>query len=151
MKRLFQILVLTAVIIFPGADLFLSGQENPGMTRYTPDFKFKDGLYLNFDQIKANNPIPKAKLLTSADYNDREFFDKIFTSDHVYYYDEMGVRQEIRKSDVWGFARNGVLYVQIQEKFNRITFVGKICHFVADITTYDSRYNYSPYLLFNNR
>jgi hypothetical protein len=36
------------------------------------------------------------------------------------------------------------LAIQIQENFNRITFVGSICHFVADITTYDSR-NYGNY------
>jgi hypothetical protein len=36
----------------------------------------------------------------------------------------------------------------IQGNFNRITFIGRICHFVADITTTDSRYSsnyYSPY------
>jgi hypothetical protein len=57
----------------------------------------------------------------------------------------MGVRQEIAKNTIWGYSRNGVLYVQIQANFNRITFVGSICHFVADITTYDSRYYNSPY------
>jgi hypothetical protein len=56
------------------------------------------------------------------------------------------VRQEVDKSNIWGFARNGVLYIQVQDNFNRITFVGNICHFVADVTTYDTRYNnYSPY------
>jgi hypothetical protein len=146
MKRLIQMYLLVSMI-FLGTDPLLYGQEKQGMVRYTPDFKFKDGIYLNFDQIRANSPIPKAKLLTSADYNDREFFNKVFSSDRIYFYDEMGIRQEIRKSDVWGFSRNGVLYVQIQENFNRITFVGNICHFVADVTTYDSRYNnyYSPY------
>jgi hypothetical protein len=38
-----------------------------------------------------------------------------------------------------------VLYIQVQDNFNRITFVGNICHFVADITSYDSRSYYSPY------
>ena len=36
----------------------------------------------------------------------------------------------------------------IQGEFNRITFVGSICHFVADVTTYDrynNNYYYSPY------
>jgi hypothetical protein len=56
----------------------------------------------------------------------------------------MGIRQEILTNSVWGYARNGVLYVQIQENFNRITFIGSICHFVADVTTTDSRYS-SPY------
>ncbi|MFN8239828.1 MAG: hypothetical protein U0X39_03645 [Bacteroidales bacterium] len=116
------------------------------MVRYTPDFRFKDGIFLNFEQVKANSPIPKAKILTSADYNDREFFNKVFASDNFYFYDEMGVRQEVAKNDIWGFARNGVVYAMIQGNFNRITFMGSICHFVADVTTYDNRYNYySPY------
>lgn len=123
-----------------------NGQEKDSTIRYTPDFKFKDGIYLSFDQVKINSPIPKAKLLTSADYNDREFFNKVFESDKVYFYDEMGIRQEVEKSNIWGFARNGVLYVLIQDSFNRITFFGNICHFVADVTTYDTRHNnYSPY------
>ena len=57
----------------------------------------------------------------------------------------MGIRKEIVTNSIWGYARNGVLYIQIQENFNRITYVGSICHFVADITTYDSRYYGSPY------
>jgi len=122
-----------------------SGQETEGMVKYTPDFRFSDGIYLTFDQVKYNKPIPKAKLLTSVDYNDREFFKKILEGDKIYFYDNMGVRQEVVRSNIWGYARNGVLYVQIQENFNRITFVGNICHFVADITSYDSRSYGSPY------
>jgi hypothetical protein len=145
MNRLYQII---AIFLFTGLASFnfAIGQEQEGKVRYTPDFKFKDGIYLNFELVKANNPIPKAKLLTSADYNDRDFFKKVFESGKIYFYDEMGIRQEIDKSSIWGFARNGVLYVLIQDNFNRITFVGNICHFVADVTTYDTRYNnYSPY------
>ncbi len=115
------------------------------MVKYTPEFKFKDGIYLNFDQVKLNSPIPKAKLLTSVDYNDREFFKKILEGDKIYFYDNMGVRQEVAKNNIWGYSRNGVLYVQVQNSFNRITFVGSICHFVADVTTTDSRYYNSPY------
>ena len=131
--------------ILSASILHLNGQEKRTMVKYTPDFRFKDGIYLNFDQVKLNNPIPKAKLLTSVDYNDREFFKKIFEMDKVYFYDNLGVRQEIPKNSIWGYSRNGVLNIQIQENFNRITFVGSICHFVADITTYDSRYYNSPY------
>ena len=114
-------------------------QDKEEMVKYTTDFKFNDGIYLNFEQVKLNSPIPKSKLLTSIDYNDREFFKKVFESDKIYFYDNMGIRQEIAKNTIWGYARNGVLYVQVQENFNRITFIGNICHFVADITTYDTR------------
>jgi hypothetical protein len=141
-KRVFFLIyfLILITILIP-----LNGQEKEGMEKYTPDFRFKDGIYLNFEQVKMNSPIPKAKLLTSVDYNDREFFKKIFESDKLYFYDNMGVRQEIPKNSIWGYSRNGGLYVQIQESFNRITFIGSICHFVADITTYDSRNYNSPY------
>jgi hypothetical protein len=146
MKKYFELLVLVSIITSSFSEASVSGQEKEGMIKYTPDFKFTDGIYLNFDQVKANSPIPKAKLLTSADYNDRDFFNKVFSSDRIYYYDEMGVRQEVEKNNIWGIARNGVIYVMIQGNLNRITFVGNICHFVADVTTYDSRSNYySPY------
>lgn len=144
MARGIRVFILMSVIASAFTVFRAVGQEKEGMVKYTPDFRFKDGIYLNFDQVKNNNPIPKAKLLTSVDYNDREFFRKLFENDKIYFYDNMGVRQEVSKNNIWGYARNGVLYVQIQENFNRITFVGSISHFVADITTYDSRY-YNPY------
>lgn len=146
MLKVQRIFLFMSLFSFTIPCLQLAGQEDKtGMVKYTPDFKFNDGIYLNFDQVKMNNPIPKAKLLTSVDYNDREFFKKIFEGDKVYFYDNMGIRQEIAKNNIWGYSRNGVLYVQIQENFNRITFVGNICHFVADVTTYDSRNYGSPY------
>ena len=144
MRKYFRMMFLGAVIFQMLGIFHAEGQEQEGMVKYTPDFRFRDGIYVNFDQVKLNSPIPKAKLLTSTDYNDKEFFKKLLESEKIYYYDGMGVRQEISVSNIWGYARNGVLYIQVQNNFNRITFVGSICHFVADVTTYDSRY-YSPY------
>ena len=148
MERVKRFLIVLVVIIYATSLLPVSGQEGEGLVKYTPDFKFRDGIYLDFEMVKQNKPIPKAKLLTSFDYNDREFFKKVFQMEKIYYYDDIGVRQEIEKSNIWGYARNGILYIQVQEGFNRITFVGNICHFVADITTEDARYSnypYSPY------
>ena len=124
----------------------LAGQDNERqMVEFTPDFRFNDGIFMTFEQVRENNPISKAKILTSADYNDRDFFKQVFENDEVYFYDAMGIRQEVSKEDIWGYSRNGILYVQIQGGFNRVTYVGNICHFVADITTYDRRYYGSPY------
>ena len=145
MKKFFRKFTLIMVHLSVFCFVPLMGQEQKGMVKFTPDFRFKDGIYFNFDQVKANSPIPKAKLLTSADYNDKEFFKQLLESQKIYYYDNMGVRQEVDKNSIWGYARNGVLYIQVQEVFNRITFVGNICHFVADIVTYDPRYYNSPY------
>ena len=141
LKIIFLISLLLSAIPYTG----LNGQDKDGMVKFTPEFKFNDGIYINFDQVKLNSPIPKAKLLTSIDYNDREFFKKVLEGEKIYFYDNIGVRQEVPKSNIWGYSRNGVLYIQIQENFNRVTFVGSICHFVADITSYDNRSYNSPY------
>ena len=145
MEKVIRVTLLICLFFSAATLLSAQEQEKGKMVKYTPDFRFNDGIYLNFDQVKLNSPIPKAKLLTSVDFNDREFFKKILASEKIFFYDNMGVRQDIERNTIWGYARNGVIYVQIQENFNRITFVGSICHFVADITTYDSRNYYSPY------
>jgi hypothetical protein len=145
MKKSFRILLILVTIGSGMALLKLNAQENEGMVKYTPDFRFTDGIFLNFDQVKANSPIPKAKILTSTDYNDKDFFKNLMSGEKIYFYDGMGIRQEVEKNSIWGYSRNGVLYVQIQGNFNRITFIGNICHFVADVTSYDNRYNNSPY------
>ena len=146
--------VMTAIAVI--ATGMIMAQQGDTLVQYNPDFKFRDGIYLNFDMVKTNNPIPKAKLFTSVDYNDKDFFDQVISSEKIYFYDNMGVRQEIEKDNIWGFARNGVLYVKIQSTFNRITFFGSIIHFVADVTTTTQGYNpygyydpyYSPYRSF---
>lgn len=145
MTRGVRFIFVLCLIFLVSSRIILSGQDREGMVKYTPDFRFNDGVYLNFEQVKMNAPIPKSKILTSLDYNDREFFKKIMEMEKLYFYDDMGVRQDIARNTIWGYSRNGVLYVQIQENFNRITFVGNICHFVADVTTYDTQYNNSPY------
>ncbi|MDX9773132.1 MAG: hypothetical protein RBT02_06890 [Bacteroidales bacterium] len=138
MKKAAVTLIATVI-----ASCMIMAQKGDTLIQYTPDFKFRDGIYLNFDMVKTNNPIPKAKLFTSVDYNDKDFFDQVISSEKIYFYDNMGIRQEIEKSSIWGFARNGVLYVKIQSAFNRITFFGSIIHFVADVTT--NNQSYSPY------
>ena len=59
MKKLFRVLLLSAIVGSAGAFHELSGQDKEGMVKYTPDFRFTDGIYLNFDQVKNNRPIPK--------------------------------------------------------------------------------------------
>ena len=141
-----SVLTIAFVFLFSGMGI---AQINKDTVQYTPDFKFKDGIYLNFDMVRENNPIPKAKFLTSVDYNDREFFTELLKGDKIYFYDNLGLRQEIEKKTIWGFARNGVLYRRVQDNFNRITFFGSIIHYVADVTTYEPNYSNYPYGYYN--
>ena len=43
----------------------------------TPGFKFEEGIFLNFDQVKQNKPIPKSRIITTIPYDDPDFYDRI--------------------------------------------------------------------------
>ena len=128
-------------VLFPA----FSQVDSVNLVKYTPDFRFKEGVFVNFEQVKNNQPIPKSRVLTDVSYDDPYFFDRIVEKKRLYYYDNYGVKQEIQISDIWGYSRNGVLYIGMNEGFYRITIIGSICHFVANLTTYNSNYQYYPY------
>ena len=126
------------------------------MVEYSPDFEFRDGIFANFEMVKDNKSIPPARIVTDLDMFDREFYDKVTASKEIVIYDENGVKKVMKTLEIWGYARNGVLYINLGANFHRISFVGSICHFVATRTSYDPAYydpyyyNYSPYSYYSN-
>lgn len=119
-------------------------QQEPELVEYTTDFQFQDGIYANFDMVLDNHPIPPASIATDLDMFDREFYEKITMGKEITIYDENGVKKELPTHEIWGYGRNGVLYINVGSAFHRISFVGSICHFVATVTTYSPNY-YDPY------
>ena len=116
--------------------------------KYTPAFKFTDGIFLNFQQVKNNNPIPKSQILTTIDYNSFDFYDKLFENKFITIYDNLGIQKKITARKIWGFSDKGILYINVNDEFNRIPVFGSISHFIADKTVqeYDPyRYNNSYY------
>jgi hypothetical protein len=118
-------------------------QDTADMIRYTPDFKFKEGIFLSFDQVKQNNPIPRSSIITTVAYDDPTFYERVLHEKKIQVFDNLGTRQEIPVKNLWGFSRNGILYINVNDGSFRITIVGSICHFVASLTTYSNSYN--PY------
>jgi hypothetical protein len=124
---------------------FLSAQRDSlGGIKYTPDFNFNEGLFLNFEQVKYNNPVPKSRLVYSVAYDDPDFYEKLMGNKKIYFFNDLGVKEEITTKNIWGYSRNGVLYIGINDGYYRITIVGSICHFVANLTTYNPNYG-NPY------
>ncbi|NOZ46016.1 MAG: hypothetical protein GXO79_04455 [Chlorobi bacterium] len=124
-----------------------SQTDTTKLVKYTPAFKFTEGLYLNFDMFKTNNPILKSRIVTNISLKDIDFFDKIMLNKTISYYDDYGIKQEYRTDRIWGYSRKGTIFIQVEGEFNRIPVLGSISHFVANITVYKDRmYNpYDPY------
>lgn len=137
-------IIIIAFLLFLLPLSIFSQVDTSNMVRYTPDFEFTDGIYMTFEQVRYNTPIPKSRLITNVDYSSKDFFEQVLDNRFIYFFDHVGMRQQVKTSDIWGFSRNGVLYIAMEDGFYRITIIGRICHFVATVTTYDTRY-YDPY------
>jgi hypothetical protein len=144
MKKVSPIIILVLLFTFNTARS--QQKDTTGMVRYSPEFKFKEGVYLNFEQVRQNAPILKSRIITTVAYDNPDFFDLVLKEKKIQLFDELGIKKEIQSKNVWGFSRNGVLYININDGYFRITIVGSICHFVASLTTYNNdRYNYYGY------
>jgi len=121
--------------------------DTASMVKYSPDYRFKDGIFLNFEQVKNNNPLHKSLVVTSVSYDDPDFFNNLLEKNgELQIFDELGNVHSVDVKNIWGYSQNGVLHINLNDGFFRITIIGNICHFVASITTYRDYYNpYSPY------
>ena len=54
------------------------------------------------------------------------------------------MKKMVQVKDIWGYSDNGFLYIGLSAGFHRISIVGSLCHFVADITVYSTYYR-DPY------
>lgn len=145
MKAVSTLLMLICI----SAGVWAQVDTPEGMVRYNTEYEFVDGIYLNFEMVKKANPLPAARVVTDVDLFDREFYEKITSADKITIYDNNGVKKEFKTSKIWGYGRNGALYINVGENFHRISMVGSISHFVASVTTYNQNYydpyNYNPY------
>ena len=140
MKITHYILVFIYFLVSP---LTIFGQGD-SLVKYTPNFKFKEGVYTDFNQVLRNKPVPKGRILSDVDYSSNDFFEITLSSSKVNFLDDVGNKITIRTSDLWGYSRNGFLYIRVDNGFYRITLVGSCCHFVA-YKTYEVQSSSYPY------
>lgn len=118
--------------------------------KYTPEFQFSSGLYLDFSQVRDNKPIPSVRIVSNDDPLDFSFYKNLVKNKTIGYFDEFGAKQEISTTNVWGYCQQGKIFIQYNGEFNRVPIIGRVCHFIADVTVVDTHYDpyYSDY--YNN-
>jgi len=89
-------------IFFFLVTIFLSGHVfgQVDSIKYTPGFKFNDGIYKTYEEFKQNNPSIKGKATIS------------------------------KKDDVWGYCSNGTVYVLRYNSFHRLQKIGALIHYI---------------------
>ncbi len=144
--ELFRKLSAWRMIIF---FVFLIGNINAQtdsiqMLKYHPDFRFNEGVFLHFQQVKSNRPIPKERIISSSNPDDFNFFEDLLKGKSFTIYDEKGMKQDIEVATIWGYSKMGILYIQYNNEFSRIPVLGSISHFVSNVS-YESFRSFDPY------
>ncbi|HBS85533.1 MAG: hypothetical protein A2W91_17130 [Bacteroidetes bacterium GWF2_38_335] len=117
----------------------MSQKDTSGMVRYSPEYKFKEGIFVNFEQVKLNKPVSVARIVSDYNPDELDFFENLTKEEKIFFLDDNGMKQEESTKTIWGYSRNGNLYINWNGEFNRIPVVGSISHFIADKTVYYER------------
>ncbi len=113
--------------------------DNIGKIKYTPDYEFKEGIFISFEQVKLNKPVNISRIVSDIDHNSFNFFKELVEKEKIYFFDDFGIKQEVETKKLWGYSRSGTLYINYNREFNRIPVVGNISHFIADVTVLRER------------
>lgn len=110
-----------------------------GKIKYTPDYEFKEGVFISFEQVKLNKPISISRIISDSKPNSFDYFKELVKKEKIVFIDDFGIKQEIETKKIWGYSRSGTLYINYNYEFNRIPVIGSIAHFIADVTVLRER------------
>ncbi|MDR2011080.1 MAG: hypothetical protein LBQ22_11445 [Bacteroidales bacterium] len=119
-------------------------KDSTNLVRYDFSFRFNDGLYLDFSGVLTNNAIPFERIVEPSS-DDPSFFELLDEIKTVKYYDNFGSLKEINIINVWGYSRHGKPYVYWAGKFNLISYLGSVSHFVTTVMVQYTTGGYDPF------
>ncbi len=122
-------------------------------TMYTKGFKFKDGIYRTFEEFKFNSPSIQYKevidasdpALSGLNFNPVVISDPAlrglnFNPVVIKYSTEDGLKNKLKSKDIWGYAKNGEVFVLANDVANKYFFkleiIGAIMQSLVEITDY---------------
>ena len=112
---------------------------------YNKNFRFKEGIYLTYDQFKHDTPISNLRIISKYDKHEIGFLSKLVLKKKISYLDSVGNKQEVTTGNIWGYSNNNIVYINLNGEFNRIPIIGNICHFTAIVTVYNELYESNAY------
>ena len=107
--------------------------QNDSLPPVPPESVLKDGVYLSFDDLKNNNPLPKENIVTGGDKAQSDFISKTLTDNKEIVFSYKGSQYKAEVNKIWGYCQNGTVSVNYLGKFSRITLFGTLSHFLATI------------------
>lgn len=120
MIRVWLIVVLQAVA------LFAFSQEDS--VAYTREFKFSEGIYLDFRDFRSNKPLPEESIVSTRSPGEPDFYTHLFAKDEIVYKDSSGKEQTLSIKRIWGYCHDQSVYIGARDAA-RLPVIGSFTHF----------------------
>ncbi len=117
------------LLIFLSLYPFLSFSQTDS-SRLNGNFRFKDGIFLDFKQVINNSPIPRSDIITNIPKWDINFYEKLFKNNAIELIYQ-GHDMKISINDIWGYSDDGILYIHWKDDFAKIANKGALSYFAA--------------------
>lgn len=142
-KRYKNITFYTLIIYILFQFNSFSQNDTISKIQYSPSYVFKDGVFISFEQLLLNKPLSFDRI-TNGNKNDINWYDNLFKSQKINFLDDNGIQQSINTKQIWGYCRNNALYINYNNDFYRIPYIGKLSHFVGTQIIRND-FGYDPY------
>lgn len=124
MVRFLCILIFCIVV-----SITFAQSDTLGKVKYTSDFVFDEGIYLTFDQFKADSPsIKKFFIKKPAPYSDPNYTVVEYVCN-----DSVKTPGNCEIKDCWGYSYRGDVYIShaYYAYYFKLMVIGSVCHFVG--------------------
>ena len=81
-----MILSLLVLVLFTTAGF--SQADSLALVKYTPEFRFKEGVFLTFDAVKLNQPIGPERIISGEKPEQLHYYEQLFDQKSIYFFDE---------------------------------------------------------------
>jgi hypothetical protein len=107
----------------------LSAQKDS--IQYTLDFKFEEGIYINYLDFRMNRPISKALLVSKENKDQLDFIGKTIENSEFIIFSFGGKDFKVKTDSIWGFSQNNSVYINYDKKMFRIPVFGNISQLIV--------------------
>ena len=123
--------ILSIILLFAGNQIF--SQDIDEELLLENKISLHEGIFINFEQVKANKPIDKNSIVTNIPINAIDFYKKLTERETIAFFDENGEKKQIDTKHIWGFCENNHLYINYNGRFYKIPSLGRISQFIAKV------------------
>jgi hypothetical protein len=114
-------------------------QDSVPMVKYTQDFKFQDGVFINFGEWKSNRPrLTNFQVVRTNSFGAQDDVELRYSCS-----DDNGTVNTCIVKNCFAYTKNGALYIAqgYYGYYYRAFIIGSLTHFIA-FTGFDARQDY---------